>query len=135
MKRLLYISESNINELDAPATVLHIVATSQLKNAALALTGALLFTGVHFAQIIEGPTASIKKLMISLANDQRHGNIMVVDESRITAREFPEWKMAYAGPSQFVSRHVTILAQDPLRMEQRRAIERLIELIYQFSRP
>ena len=52
MQRLLYVSESRIDEADAQSVVSQIVAHAQLKNAQLGLTGALIFTGEHFAQVL-----------------------------------------------------------------------------------
>lgn len=133
MKRLLYISESRLDQSDASAAIKQIVADAQIRNAELALTGALLFTGTYFAQILEGPRESVEQIMAAIRNDTRHENIVVVDHSAIEKRRFPDWKMAYQGPSQFVSRHVVRLLHSPSPSEQRRATEWLTELAHEFS--
>lgn len=133
MERLLYISKSRIEHMDAAFLETEIVGGSRIKNATLDLTGALLFTGTYFAQILEGSAGSIDQLMFSIHGDLRHDNILVVDRSSIDERKFPDWKMAYFGPSQFVSRHVVRLLTRTSQSEQRRATEWLTELAYEFA--
>lgn len=133
MERLLYISESRLAPSEAKASVSQIVADAQVRNSEFEMTGALLFTGTHFAQILEGPQGSIQQLMSSIQDDSRHRNIVIVDHSPIEARRFPDWKMAYQGPSEFVSRHVVRLLHSPSQSEHRRATEWLTELAHEFS--
>lgn len=133
MQRLLYVSESCIYKSDEQEIVSKIVLHAQTKNAELSLTGALLFTGQHFAQIFEGPSESIQMLMASIYNDSRHRNVKVVNTTPIISRQFPDWQMAYQGPSQFVSRHVAKLLHTSSPSEQRRASEWLTELALEFS--
>ena len=134
MQRLLYVSESCIYKSDEEATVSKIVSHAQTKNDELSVTGALLFTGQHFAQVLEGPTESVQVLMDWITNDPRHRIIKVVDTSPITCRQFSDWQMAYQGPSQYVSRHVARLLHTSDPFEQRRAAEWLTELAREFSR-
>ena len=133
MERLLYISESRLEPSETKPSVSQIVADAQVRNSEFEITGALLFTGTHFAQILEGPQGSIQQLMSSIQDDSRHRNIVIVDHSPIEARRFPDWKMAYQGPSEFVSRHVVRLLHSPSQSEQRRATEWLTELAHEFS--
>jgi len=133
MERALYISESRIEQANVELSVADIVASAQIRNLKLGLTGALLFTGVYFAQILEGPPNSIAQLMGSLRDDVRHKKIVIIDQSPIQARRFGDWKMAYHGPSQFVSRHVVRLLNSPSHSEQQRATEWLTELAHEFS--
>ena len=133
MERLLYISESQIEPTNAQPVVTQIVSRSVHNNAQKEITGALLFTGTHFAQILEGTPRSIEQLMSVLIEDPRHQNVRIVERSPISSRKFPDWKMAYFGPSQFVSRHVLRLLNENTQSEQRRATEWLTELAHEFS--
>jgi hypothetical protein len=135
MHRLLYVSESHIEQSHVQSTVANIVAHSQVKNKQLGVTGALLFTGKHFAQILEGSPEAIDMLMAYIYSDTRHGKIVVIDKSPITRRRFADWQMAYHGPSQFVSRHVAKLLHPSSRSEQRRAVEWITDLAHEFSVP
>lgn len=131
---LLYISRSTIEPTDAPAVVARIVAASVVANRARDLTGALLFTGTHFAQVLEGCDSAIDTLLAIIEHDPRHDRIHVVDRSPLDARRFAAWEMAYSGPSQFVARHVMRLLGDPSASEQARAAAWLTELMEEFAR-
>lgn len=75
MERLLYVSESKIKETDIYAVVSHIVAKAEEWNVDHNLTGALIFTGTHFAQVLEGRQKDIDEVMVIIQNDPRHGPI------------------------------------------------------------
>lgn len=130
---LLYISRSTIAPEEAEAVVPEIVAASVTRNAATGLTGALLFTGTHFAQALEGGEAAIEDLMHRVSRDTRHHEIVIVEQGPLEQRRFDTWGMAYFGPSQFVSRHVTRLLNDPSPAERRRAADWLGELLREFT--
>lgn len=117
--------------MDANTVCAQIVAGARKRNAQLDLTGALIFTGTYFAQVLEGRTKDINEMMVSLQRDPRHDMITIVNQSPIAERRFCEWKMAYQGPSDFVSRHVIRLLHT-VGSEQRRATEWLIQLAHEF---
>lgn len=102
---LLYISRSLIED-NADATVRHIVEKARIANEVFGVTGAILFTGKRFAQIIEGPPSAITHALAMIVRDKRHTDILLVDVTQISSRVFPQWSMAYAGPSVFVQRNV-----------------------------
>lgn len=132
MERLLYVSKSKIKEAEVDAVISRIVAKAEEWNVDHNLTGALIFTGTHFAQVLEGRQKDIDEVMVIIKNDRRHASISVINRSRITERQFPRWAMAYQGPSQFVSRHVTRLLHATSRLEQQRATDWLIQLAHEF---
>lgn len=133
LSTLLYISRCAIPERDAQSEVHRIVATAVARNPALGLTGALLFTGMHFAQVLEGKGESIDRLMDAVTRDARHDHVLIVEQGPIAERRFADWSMAYFGPSQFVSRHVTRLLNDPSPAERRRGANWLNELLCEFA--
>lgn len=130
---LIYVSRSNEPLAVANATVGQIVSTARARNPGLGLTGALLFTGEHFAQVLEGPAASIDCLMANVAQDPRHDRLIVVAREPISARRFGNWSMAYSGPSQFVARHVTRLLTNPAPPEKGRSVNWLNDLLWEFA--
>lgn len=130
---LLYLSTSKLDPASAERDVLALVAESKTRNEARGLTGAMIFTGTHFAQVVEGEDEAVNTLLDTLRADPRHANLIVVNRSPLTVRRFADWNMAYSGPSQFVARHVNRLLNDPSPAELRRATSWLIELLYQFT--
>jgi len=130
---LLYVSRSALLPEAAPEAVKAIVATSRGRNPDACLTGALLFTGEHFAQVLEGSPAAVDDLMARVAKDPRHTEIIIIARKWITVRRFGDWSMAYSGPSQFVSRHVTRLLEDPRSPGQGRSAKWLKDLLWEFA--
>jgi len=135
MERIIYVSESKIKEADVHAVVSHIVAKAAAWNVDHDLTGALIFTGTHFVQVLEGRQKDIDDVMLIIRNDHRHGAISVIDRSPITKRQFSRWAMAYHGPSQFVSRHVEQLIHTTPGREQKRATKWFTQLALELLKP
>ena len=80
-------------DIDA-ASVDRIIATSRRNNPRWGITGMLVFGEGIFFQWLEGPRASIVRLMELLRSDVRHEQIVMlseVEESR--ERLFPQWDM------------------------------------------
>lgn len=134
LQSALYISRSLLAPADSDRAVHGIVAAAIVGNALSGITGALICTGEYFAQVIEGDAAAIDALLERLRADPRHTDLLVVDRGPIERRRFGDWSMAYLGPSQFVSQHVTRLLNDPPVVERKRAAEWLGELLGEFSR-
>lgn len=130
---LIYISRSAIASGQESSHVDDIVAISRINNPRHGLTGALLFTGEHFAQVLEGTAASIDQLMAQVAGDVRHDQIITIARERISARRFSQWSMAYSGPSRFVAHHVTRLLNRRASPAQNRHVEWLNDLMWEFA--
>ena len=133
MDRLVFISESQLSASEASSQVADIISGSLVKNARLSLTGTLFFIGTHFAEILEGPSDLLNDLMKSIQADVRHRNIVTVERIPLAVRMFPDWSMAYVGPSTFVSKHVLAVLHSRTGSEQRRTTERLLELALELS--
>ena len=105
MLRILYVS--TIAPVEDQKKILdEIVSQSLIKNKALAVTGVLLFTGVHFAQAIEGRKAVVYSLFSSICADNRHLSIHLVDKPEIKRRAFASWSLAYCGTASYVDRPI-----------------------------
>ena len=132
LERLVYVSESRIEAAETNQVVARLVKNSRTRNACLAVSGALLFTGTHFAQILEGPPDSIAVILSALLDDTRHSNILIAAHFPINKRLFPEWQMAYHGPSQYVAKHVKRMLHVNPQSDHRRTIERLTQMFLEF---
>ena len=132
MESLLYVSTSRIDPDMAEDVVAGIVAASIPRNRDRGLTGSIIFTGTHFAQILEGAPEMIDRLLASLGTDGRHGDLVVVARSPLSARRFGQWSMAYSGPSQFIGRQINRVVNDPSPPELRRAAGWLTDVMREF---
>ena len=69
MLQLVYIS-SAVGRVDTA----DILRTSRRNNAEVGVTGALMFNGGAFAQVLEGPRRGVESTFERIQRDQRHGD-------------------------------------------------------------
>lgn len=72
-----------------------ILVKSRANNRRLGLTGALLYHGGRFIQMLEGPEDEVRARFAVIATDPRHRSVQVVKETEISERQFPEWTMGF----------------------------------------
>jgi hypothetical protein len=96
LHRLLYISTATrpMSEADLKG----LVAAAEKRNAALGVTGLLIFTGVHFMQLLEGEREAVENLFASICSDPRHAQIARLVAEPTSCRACPEWAMALRKP-------------------------------------
>ena len=56
----------------------------------------LLYTGVHFLEILEGEESVLDEMWSQLKLDDRHASLVRIGDEACGERRFPDWKMAYA---------------------------------------
>jgi hypothetical protein len=96
---LAYISKSNIqgdNEA-VKIEVEKILNVAQSNNPSIEVTGALLYSGGYFCQVIEGPEDALADLFENIQLDPRHNKITVLQFEPCVSRSFSNWSMAFAG--------------------------------------
>lgn len=96
---LAYISKNAINGStdDVKAEITNILAAAHRNNPAHGVTGALLYSGGYFCQVIEGSEVVLEELFESIQMDRRHSDVTVLHFKPVEARGFSEWAMALAG--------------------------------------
>jgi hypothetical protein len=70
-----------------------LVAASAAANAFRGITGALLFDGTAFGQVLEGEAGQLEALYEKISCDRRHRALFLLEYSAITARTFTDWHM------------------------------------------
>ena len=100
---LAYISK-NLIKSTANAThdethdeIRNILKVAHQNNPEKGITGALLFSGGYFGQVLEGPKKILQDLIEVIQLDKRHTNVTVLHFSPIKYRVFEGWAMAFAG--------------------------------------
>lgn len=88
----------------AAEEITRLVALSRERNAASGLTGCLVFTGSHFAHMLEGPERQVNRLKASIEEDPRHRRIEVVETTARNVRRCGNWALGYSRPSRLVQR-------------------------------
>lgn len=94
--RIAYVSVSNLrgDHFEVALELQGLIERARQHNIAHNLTGALLFSGRHFAQVIEGTEASLSKLFAAIKNDRRHSEVYTLVFEPIESRQFSGWSMA-----------------------------------------
>ena len=95
--RLTYRSRCAIRDIEADvrSEFEQILTVSQLNNVRRGITGALMFNGQAFVQILEGPQEEVEKLFETIQLDPRHADVTVLDVSTVSTRRFGNWSMAH----------------------------------------
>lgn len=130
--RWTYVSMARLSDDQAEMQVSEIVAVSQLRNASLAVTGALLFTGERFAQILEGPESAVRELQNSILRDGRHKSVTTIAIDLGPLRIFDDWSLLYSGQSRFFQRIVENVQLNS-ETQLRRSIDDLALMFREFS--
>lgn len=96
---LAYISKSSFAGTleEQRDNVSSILAVAQKNNRDLGVTGALLWSGDYFCQVIEGDNDTLEDLFETIQMDSRHKEVTVLHFEPIDRRSFSEWAMAMAG--------------------------------------
>ena len=66
---------------------------ARFRNRRHGVTGVLLYESGHFAQVLEGPTAVVERLIKNISNDGRHRDFQVISQSEVADRYFVGWDM------------------------------------------
>lgn len=69
---------------------------SRNNNAAVGITGMLLYNDGSFFQVLEGPTEEVQRLAARIENDPRHDRMTVIIKEPIARRSFGAWTMGFA---------------------------------------
>jgi len=89
--QIFYISRS----VCAPVEVEQILTVSRRQNQLRGVTGLLLFSGGHFAQLLEGPAPALQSTMAAIEADPRHHLVTRLLEAPLAERRFKDWSMAF----------------------------------------
>lgn len=93
MQTIAYASTANADfSTDDFAELL---TSARARNAALDITGVLLYRNRRFIQVLEGPHDAVAEVYASIVADPRHREIILLADDPITVRKFATWRMAY----------------------------------------
>ena len=91
--RLAYFS-SALQKFSKPQ-LLELLSKAREKNAALGITGMLLYKDGNLMQMIEGEEAPLHSLFKSISSDVRHHQILVIFDEPVKERLFADWTMGF----------------------------------------
>lgn len=93
MLSVIYVSVADplIGEQDIAA----LLVQARRNNQRDALTGALIFNGHNFLQLLEGPGDKVDACLAVIRDDPRHSGMVEIRRREIAERAFAEWTMLY----------------------------------------
>lgn len=122
--QIFYVSRS----LASPRQVEEILQSARTLNARRQVTGSLLYTGGHFAQVIEGPAATLAETMVAITADSRHDSVRTLVKGRLAERRYGDTSLAYTaapGANELIANLI-----ETRRVNTPRA-QRVLELMFQ----
>lgn len=93
--QITYVSRSRLgdDESEAFLDAGDIAIYSAVRNRGAGVGGLLYFDGCYFAQVLEGPRATVRRLTCSIARDDRHEQMTLIGKRMINERAFADWSM------------------------------------------
>lgn len=80
----------------APDNIASLVVDAQARNARDELTGALIYNGQNFMQLLEGPVAKAEACLARIRADRRHNGMIEIRRRLVTERAFAAFSMLYS---------------------------------------
>jgi hypothetical protein len=93
LHHLFYVSAC-IDTLEEGA-IQEILDEARAHNAAHSITGVLIYSGSHFAQVLEGSESDLKALLASIRSDVRHQDVRTLLSAPLAVRQFDNWSMGF----------------------------------------
>ena len=92
MRRLVYMSRAT--SADTAEDQQAIFGSARRNNGLDGITGVLWAEDGRYLQLLEGPDESVTAAFRRISSDDRHTDIVVLEDREVTERAFSEWAMA-----------------------------------------
>ncbi len=93
LQALAYVSSAR-SLLSEPALA-QLLERSRARNAAVGVSGLLLYCGGNFMQYLEGPDEPLQSIYADILADPRHHGVIEILREPVRQRAFAGWSMAY----------------------------------------
>lgn len=98
IRQLIYASAATRELSDEELA--EILDKARRKNAALDVTGMLLYHEGSFLQVLEGEAAAVEALYARISEDNRHTRTLIILKTDAKERAFRDWRMAFCRTSE-----------------------------------
>ena len=132
--RLVYYSENRLQKAGSAAGEIEsILAASRRNNELVGVTGALMFSGGYFVQVLEGEQEAVEATFERIQQDSRHGSVQLVAFEPVAEQSFRNWSMAYIGKPGEADEFLSGLAEktgfDPASLDGQHLFQTLKERV------
>jgi Sensors of blue-light using FAD len=93
MFSLVYVS--SVVKPFSPTELAELLAVCHRNNAALGVTGLLLYKDGNVMQALEGDEADVLELHARIGRDPRHHHLLTLLQGPVNERQFPDWSMGF----------------------------------------
>lgn len=93
MFRLVYMSKSKSPMVDAELD--DILQKASMNNAAVGVTGLLVYVNDAFFQVLEGSQTAVEAVYDKVFMDPRHHKARILQQRKVVERRFPAWTMGF----------------------------------------
>lgn len=95
--RLAYVSVSLVDQSSIDSEMARILDQSYRHNTQIGVTGALLYAGGYFAQLLEGDDVGVETTFMRIQADARHRDVKVLMHEPCESPYLPDYPMGLAG--------------------------------------
>jgi hypothetical protein len=106
-------------------------ASARSRNHRAGISGALLFNGSAFAQVLEGPLDAVEAIFEAIQCDDRHSDVVMLRNAAAEARVFSGWSMAYVDPDAVLGLSQTDIDLDEAFTNPHEGAPRIVSLLEQ----
>lgn len=72
-----------------------ILRVSRQNNAAVGVTGVLVYSDGNVMQVLEGPAPAVDEVFVRVSRDPRHRRVLTLLRGPVEGRSFPDWSMGF----------------------------------------
>lgn len=133
--RLLYYSRASRQM--SLSDLKDILGTARDNNNSIDVCGMLCYDQLYFLQALEGDREVVNELYLDIADDPRHGDVVIISYEEVSKQVFPHWQMGYAGSSAQFTQLIKELGQktfSPVDMTAKQAFDFLDKMSHYQSK-
>ena len=93
MIQLIYISTTS--KWPTESELLYLLEQARSGNLLRNITGMLLYSNRTYLQVLEGDAKDVRELYDAICKDPRNEGHVILRESEILRRDFPDWSMGF----------------------------------------
>lgn len=103
--------------------IARIVSVCRARNNAANVLGVLLFTGLDFAQVLEGPSDAVASVWRKICADARHRDLVTLFDEHASTMWFGDWRVGFPSDVATVNQIAQWRRRTPQEWDEKRRAE------------
>jgi hypothetical protein len=103
--------------------IARIVSVCRARNNAANVLGVLLFTGLDFAQVLEGPSDAVASVWRKICADARHRDLVTLFDEHASTMWFEDWRVGFPSDIATVNQIAQWRRRTPQEWDEKRRTE------------